>query len=59
VVEKLLPQLQSHAIELAHEWVSVLAALHHAIDKVEEPSLDGIGDHTNHHRISFLLCFVS
>jgi hypothetical protein len=45
-----------------------MAALHHAIDKVEQPSLDGISDDhdtdrddlTNHHLISFLLLsFVS
>jgi hypothetical protein len=43
-------------------------ALHHAIDTVEKPSLDGIRHHdprphqsrTNHHLISFrLLSFVS
>jgi hypothetical protein len=40
-------------------------ALHHAIDKVEKPSLDSIRHHdpdrrTNHHLISFLLLsFVS
>jgi hypothetical protein len=42
VVGKRLPPLQSHAIEWARDWVRVIAALHHAIDKVEKPSLDGI-----------------
>ena len=44
VVGKRLPPLQSHAIEWARDWVRVIAALHHAIDKVEKPSLDGIRD---------------
>jgi hypothetical protein len=44
VVGKWLPPLQSHAIEWARGWVGVIAALHHAIDKVEKPSLDGIRD---------------
>jgi len=52
VVGKRLPPLQSHAIECARDWVRVIAALHHAIDKVEKPSLDGIRHHdpdlTNH-----------
>jgi hypothetical protein len=30
-------------LECVHDWVGVIAALHHAIDKVEKPSLDGIG----------------
>jgi hypothetical protein len=34
-VGKWLPPLQSHAIEWARDWVRVIAALHHAIDKVE------------------------
>jgi len=42
VVGKRLPPLQSHAFEWARDWVRVIAALHHAIDKVEKPSLDGI-----------------
>jgi len=45
VVGKRLPPLQSHAIEWARDWVRVIAALHHAIDKVEKPSLDGIRHH--------------
>jgi hypothetical protein len=44
VVGKRLPPLQSHAFEWVHDWVRVIAALHHAIDKVEKPSLDGIRD---------------
>jgi len=48
VLGKLLPPLQSHALEWVHDWVRVIAALHHAIDKVEKPSLDGIRDLTNH-----------
>jgi hypothetical protein len=68
VVGKRLPPLQSHAFEWVRDWVRVIAALHHAIDKVEKPSLDGIRDTTiqtdqsrsNHHLISFLLLsFVS
>jgi len=66
VVGKWHPALQSHAFEWVRDWVRVVAALHHAIDKVEKPSLDGIRHHdsdrdlTNHHLISFLfLCFVS
>jgi hypothetical protein len=42
VVGQLLPPLQSHAFEWARDWLRVFAALHHAIDKVEKPSLDGI-----------------
>jgi hypothetical protein len=45
VVGKRLPPLQSHAFEWARDWVRVIAALHHAIDKVEKPSLDGIRHH--------------
>jgi hypothetical protein len=69
VVGKRLPPLQSHAFEWVRDWVRVIAALHHAIDKVEKPSLDGIRHHdpdrphqsrSNHHLISFLLLsFVS
>jgi len=69
VVGKRLPPLQSHAFEWVRDWVRVIVALHHAIDKVEKPSLDGIQDHdserphqsrTNYHLISFLLLsFVS
>jgi hypothetical protein len=64
-VGKRLPPLQSHAFEWVHDWVRVIAAQHHAIDKVEKPSLDGIPHHDsdryiNHHLISFLLLsFVS
>jgi len=35
VVGKRLPPLQSHAFEWVRDWVRVIAALHHAIDKVE------------------------
>ena len=45
MVGKRLPPLQSHAFEWARDWVRVIAALHHAIDKVEKPSLDGIRHH--------------
>jgi len=64
-VGKRLPPLQSQAFEWVRDWVRVIAALHHAIDKVEKPSLDRIRHHdqidlTNHHLISFLLLsFVS
>jgi hypothetical protein len=47
-VGKRLPPLQSHAFEWVREWVRVVAALHHPIDKVEKPSLDGIRQLTNH-----------
>jgi hypothetical protein len=40
VVGKRLPPLQSHAFESVRDWVRVIAALHHAIDKVENPLLD-------------------
>jgi len=39
---KRIPPLQSHAFEWVRGWVRAIAALHHAIDKVEKPSLDGI-----------------
>jgi len=42
VVGKWLPPLQSHAFRWLRDWVRVIAALHHVIDKVEKPSLDGI-----------------
>jgi len=54
VVGKRLPPLQSHAFEWVRGWVRAVASLHHAIDKVEKPSLDGIWHHdtdrdlTNH-----------
>jgi hypothetical protein len=35
VVGKRLLPVQSHAIEWARDWVRVIAALHHTIDKVE------------------------
>jgi hypothetical protein len=41
-VRKLLAPLQSHAFEWVGVWVRVITALHHAIDKVEKPLLDGI-----------------
>jgi len=45
VVGKRLPPLQSHAFEWVRDWVRVITALHHTIDKVEEPSLVGILHH--------------
>ena len=42
MVGKLLPPPQSHTCEWVRDQVGVIAALHHAIDKVEEPSLAGI-----------------
>jgi hypothetical protein len=45
VVGKRLPPLQSHAFEWVRDWVRVIAALHHAIDKVEKHSVDGIRHH--------------
>jgi len=66
---KTAPTTTSHAFEWVRVWVRVIVALHHAIDKVEKPSLDGIRHHdsdrphqsrSNHHLISFLLLsFVS
>jgi hypothetical protein len=45
VVGKWLPPLQSYALEGVRDWVSVIAALHHAMDKVEKPGLDSIRHH--------------
>jgi len=66
VVGKRLQPLHIHAIEWVRERVRdrvrVIAALHHAIYKVEKPSLDGIQHHhpeTVPIMISSLLCFVS
>jgi len=42
VVGKWPPPLQIDAFEWARDWVRVIAALHNAIDKVENHSLDGI-----------------
>jgi hypothetical protein len=48
-----------------HDWVRVIAALHHAIDKVEQAALDTMIQtrnqlSTNHQLIAFLLLsFVS
>ena len=53
VVGKRLPPLQSHAIEWVRDWVRVIAALHHAIDKVEKPSLDGIRHHDSERPITY------
>ena len=65
VVGKRLPPVSSHAFEWVRGWVRVIAALHHAINKVEKPLLDGIRHHnsdrdlTHHHLMSFLPpCFV-
>jgi len=70
MVGKRLPPLQSQAFDWARDWVRVIATLHHAIDKVEKPWLEGIRhehdsdrphqSRSNHHLISFLLLsFVS
>jgi hypothetical protein len=40
VVARQHPPRQSHAFEWVHNWVRVITALHHAIDKVEKRSLD-------------------
>jgi len=45
VVGTRLPPLYSHAIEWARHWVRLIMALHHAIDKVQKPSLDSIRHH--------------
>jgi hypothetical protein len=42
VLGKRLPPQQSHTFECVRDWVRVITALHHAIDKIEKPSLDGI-----------------
>jgi len=39
---KTAPTTTKPRIEWVRDWVRVIAALHHAIDKVEKPSLDGI-----------------
>jgi len=67
VVGKRVPPLQSHEFEWVRDWVRVTAALHHAIDKVEKPSLDGIRHHdpdrqkyqsSSHLFPSSLFCFL-
>jgi hypothetical protein len=65
-VGKRLPPLHTHRFECVGDWVRVIAALHHAIDKVEKPLLDGTRHHDPHrpHKkylpISFVpLCLVS
>jgi hypothetical protein len=45
---KTAPTTTSHAFEWVRVWVRVIAARHHVIDKVENFSLDGIRDLTNH-----------
>jgi len=45
VLGKRLPPLQSHTLEWVRDWVRVIAALHHTINHVEKPSLDGIRHH--------------
>jgi len=40
VVGKRLPPIHSHAFQWVRDWVRVIVALHHAINKVEKPSLD-------------------
>jgi hypothetical protein len=42
VVGKRLPPLQSHTFEWVRDWIRVIGALHHNIDKFEQHSLDGI-----------------
>jgi len=42
VVGARLRQPEIHTIEWVREWVRVITAMHHAIDQVESPSLDGI-----------------
>jgi hypothetical protein len=44
-VGKQLPLLQSRAVVWVRNWVWVILALHHDIDKVEKPSLHGIHHH--------------
>jgi hypothetical protein len=67
---KMAPTTTKPRIEWVRGRVRIIARVHHAIDKVEKPSLDGIRDNhdpdrphqscTNHHLISFfLLSFVS
>jgi len=67
VVGKRLPPLQTHAFEWVRDWVRVIPALHHAINKVENPSLDGIRGHhdserphqsSSHLFPSSLFCFL-
>jgi hypothetical protein len=69
LVGKRLPPPQSHAFEWVRDWVRVLTALHHTIDKVEKPSLDGIRHHdtettpityqsSSHLFPSSLFCFI-
>jgi len=51
VVGKRRPPLQSHAFEWVRDWVRAIVALHHGIDKVDQPLLHGIRHHdpeTNH-----------
>ena len=45
---KQLPPLQTHAFEWVLDWVTLIPALHHAIDKVEKRLVDGIRHLTNH-----------
>jgi len=66
VVGKRLPPLQSHAIERVRDWVRVIAALHHAIDKVEYPTASDTTNQTSpitylsssHLFSSSLFCFL-
>jgi len=48
VMGKQLPPLQTHAFEWVLDWVTLIPALHHAIDKVEKRLVDGIRHLTNH-----------
>jgi len=64
VVGKRLPPLRSHAFEWVRDWVTVIAALHQPIDKVENLSLDdpdtsGITYQSSSHLfLSSLFCFL-
>jgi hypothetical protein len=65
VAGKRRPPLQSHAFGWVRDCLRVIAAVHHAIDKVEKPSLDSIrnddSELTNHVSIIFssLSCSVA
>jgi len=48
VLGKRLPPLQSYVFEWVRDWVRVIAALHHAIDKFEKPLRNCIRHLTNH-----------
>ena len=59
---KTAPTTTKPCIEWVRDWVRVIAALHHAIDKVEKASLDGIRHHDSdrpHQLSSHFLSFFS